>query len=73
MNAAAYWLLAEHLFRRACKTLLRSGTDFEFNTFDNANHFFQAAITGQKNEYAQLDKNFVPGFAQSISSWILQQ
>ena len=55
------------------RALLRSGTDFEFKTFDNANHFFQAAVTGQREEYAQLDKNFVPGFTNTIALWILQR
>ncbi|MEW9799654.1 alpha/beta hydrolase family protein [Alteromonas sp. CYL-A6] len=54
------------------RALLRSGTHFEFETFDNANHFFQAAVTGQRAEYSQLEKSFVPGFAESISSWILR-
>lgn len=55
------------------RALQRSGSQFEFETFDNANHFFQAAVTGQRAEYSQLEKSFVPEFAENISSWILQQ
>lgn len=55
------------------RALLRAGTHFEFKTFDNANHFFQAAVTGQRAEYPQLNKDFVPGFTETIAQWILQK
>ena len=51
--------------------LLKSGTDYHFITFDKANHFFQKATTGSREEYATLDKNFVKGFLDEISNWIV--
>jgi len=51
--------------------LLISGTDYHFTTFDNANHFFQKAKTGSRDEYATLEKKFVDGFLDRISNWII--
>lgn len=51
--------------------LLKSGTDYHFITFDNANHFFQKATTGSRDEYATLEKSFVENFLNEISNWIL--
>lgn len=51
--------------------LLKSGTDYHFVTFENANHFFQKAVTGQRDEYGTLEKKFVTGFLNEISSWII--
>lgn len=51
--------------------LLKSGSNYEFKTFNHANHFFQKAITGQREEYANVDKAFVEGFLEMISDWIL--
>jgi hypothetical protein len=51
--------------------LLKSGTEYQFLTFDNANHFFQQATTGSKDEYAILEKKFVANFLEQISAWIL--
>ena len=50
--------------------LLKSGTDYHFITFDKANHFFQMATTGSRDEYTTLEKKFVDGFLNEISSWI---
>ncbi len=50
---------------------LKSGTDYHFLTFDKANHFFQKATTGSRDEYATLDRKFVDGFLDGISNWIL--
>lgn len=52
--------------------LLKSGTDYHFVTFEKANHFFQKAATGSRNEYATLEKKFVEGFLNEISSWVLE-
>ncbi len=41
--------------------------------FPEANHLFQKAKTGSPSEYASLDKAFVPGFLDTISSWILEK
>lgn len=51
--------------------LLKSGTDYQLITFDKANHFFQKAITGSRDEYATLEKKFVKNFLNEISTWIL--
>jgi pimeloyl-ACP methyl ester carboxylesterase len=51
--------------------LLKSGADYHFITFDKANHFFQKATTGSRDEYLTLEKKFVEGFLNEISSWIL--
>jgi len=51
--------------------LLKSGTDYHFITFDDANHFFQKATSGSREEYATLEKKFVDGFLDEISSWVI--
>lgn len=40
--------------------------------FPKANHLYQEAKIGNPTEYAQLPKEFVPGFLKTISDWILQ-
>ena len=45
-------------------------TDYTVRTFANANHLFQSAKTGSPSEYADLPKEFVPGFLDEISNWI---
>jgi pimeloyl-ACP methyl ester carboxylesterase len=52
--------------------LLKSGTDYHFITFDKANHFFQKATTGQRDEFATLEKEFVDNFLDEISNWIIK-
>jgi hypothetical protein len=47
--------------------------DVTFKIFPEANHLFQKAKTGSPSEYAALDKAFVPGFLDTISSWILEK
>jgi pimeloyl-ACP methyl ester carboxylesterase len=51
--------------------LLKSGTNYHFVTFDDANHFFQKAKTGSREEYPTLEKKFVDNFLNEISDWIL--
>lgn len=51
--------------------LLKPGVDYNFITFEKANHFYQEAITGSRDEYATLEKKFVGGFLDGISNWIL--
>lgn len=51
--------------------LLKSETDYHFITFDNANHFFQEAKTGERDEYSKLEKKFVANFLNEISDWII--
>jgi len=50
--------------------LLKSGTNYHFKVFNDANHFFQKAVTGQRNEYGKLEKRFVDGFLHVISDWL---
>jgi pimeloyl-ACP methyl ester carboxylesterase len=45
--------------------------DVTVQTFPEANHLFQAATTGSPNEYATLEREFVPGFLDTISDTIL--
>jgi len=52
--------------------LLKSGTDYHFVTFENANHFYQKATTGSRNEYSTLEKKFVADFLDEISNWIIE-
>jgi hypothetical protein len=47
--------------------------DVTFKVFPEANHLFQKARTGSPSEYASLAKAFVPGFLETISSWILEK
>ena len=51
--------------------LLVAGVHYRFMTFDDANHFFQQAKTGLREEYETLDKEFVDNFLNEISAWIL--
>jgi pimeloyl-ACP methyl ester carboxylesterase len=52
--------------------LLKSGSNYYFITFDKANHFFQKATIGSREEYTTLEKKFVDGFLNKISSWVLE-
>jgi pimeloyl-ACP methyl ester carboxylesterase len=62
----------DHHKDRMENALLKSGTRFQLLIFENANHFFQKAKTGSINEYVILKKNFVDGFLDAISKWILE-
>ena len=53
--------------------LLKSGTDYHFITFEKANHFFQKATTGHREEYVKIEKKFVDNFLNEISSWVLEK
>lgn len=48
-------------------------TDATTRVFPDANHLFQAAGTGSPNEYMELEPEFLPGFLDTISEWILAQ
>lgn len=52
--------------------LLVSGAPYQFVTFDDANHYFQKAKSGKRDEYGTLDKRFVSGFLETITAWILE-
>lgn len=51
--------------------LLKSGSPYRIKVFEEANHFFQPSKTGLNNEYGTLEKHFVNGFLDEISSFIL--
>ena len=52
--------------------LLKSNTAYHFEMFSEANHYFQKAKTGQREEYATLGKHFVDGFTDIVSNWVLE-
>lgn len=47
--------------------------DVTFKVFPDANHLFQKASSGSPSEYAALKKEFVPGFLETISGWIVKK
>ena len=55
------------------EALQRGGNkNFKTIVFPKANHLYQEAKTGSPSEYSELKKEFVPGFLESISNWILE-
>ena len=44
--------------------------NFKSVLFPKANHLYQEAKIGSPAEYSELKKEFVPGFLETISSWI---
>jgi len=48
-----------------------SGTGYTIKVIETANHLFQKSNTGLASEYPTLDRKFVGGFLEYISSWIL--
>lgn len=54
--------------------LARSGNpDVTMHTFPRANHLFLTATTGSPNEYPTMEKEFVPGFLEMMTEWILER
>lgn len=47
--------------------------DFTVKLMPKANHLFQESVTGSPTEYTTLKKEFVPGFLDAISEWMLQR
>ncbi|HJY63230.1 MAG TPA: alpha/beta hydrolase, partial [Ignavibacteria bacterium] len=47
--------------------------DYKVVIIPKANHLFQEATTGSPSEYATLKKEFIPGFLETVSEWILQR
>ena len=45
--------------------------DYKIVIIPKANHLFQEAVTGSPSEYATLKKEFIPGFLETVSEWIL--
>ena len=61
--------------RKAMEAALKRGKnrDVTSKVFPKANHLFLSAKTGSPREYASAKKKFVPGFLETISSWILRR
>jgi len=47
--------------------------DVTVKLFPKANHLFQEATKGSPSEYATLKKEFIPGFLDFVSAWILKR
>jgi pimeloyl-ACP methyl ester carboxylesterase len=47
--------------------------DYFVRTFPTANHLFQSAETGSPSEYGTLGEEFVPGFLELMTDWILKK
>jgi pimeloyl-ACP methyl ester carboxylesterase len=47
--------------------------DVTIEVISGANHLFQAATTGSPDEYASLPKEFVAGFMELVSGWIVRR
>lgn len=55
------------------EALTKAGNkNFKSIVFPKANHLYQTAKTGNPSEYNELPKEFVQGFLETISDWILQ-
>ncbi len=53
--------------------LAESGNkDYTVTILPPANHLFQEAVTGSPQEYPQLPREFVSGFLNTLSEWILE-
>jgi pimeloyl-ACP methyl ester carboxylesterase len=56
------------------EALIKGGNkDFEVKIFQKANHLFQSANNGSPSEYGNLPKEFIPGFLNFMSAWILER
>jgi len=63
------------LNKPAMKSALDKGgnKDCTFKVFPNADHLFLSAKTGSPSEYSSLKKEFVPGFLDTMTDWILKR
>ncbi len=52
------------------EALQSAGSNYLAVVIPEANHLFQKAENGQVSEYALLEKQFAPGFADVITDWI---
>jgi pimeloyl-ACP methyl ester carboxylesterase len=43
--------------------------DYSIEVLEEANHLFQRAVTGSVSEYAELPREFVPGYLEAIVEW----
>ena len=46
-------------------------TNYEIRILEDANHMFQKAVTGRVAEYSELPKEFIPGYLEAITAWVL--
>lgn len=60
---------------RPLETALKKAGNEDVTTMTllGANHLFQEARTGSPNEYPRLEKKFIGGFLEALSSWILEK
>lgn len=55
------------------KSLTKAGNKkFEIVQFDDLNHLFQTAKTGNPTEYGQIEETFSPNVLEKISDWVLK-
>jgi hypothetical protein len=47
-------------------------SDYTVKVFPKANHLFLAAKSRSPKEYGTLKKEFIPGFLETMSEWILR-
>ncbi len=50
--------------------LYNNDIQYNIKIFNDANHLFQKAITGNIGEYSSLEKEFIDGFEQYIVDWL---
>lgn len=50
---------------------LTGNPDYSVVVIEGANHLFQQAVTGSVDEYAVLDREFIDGFPDTLTNWIL--
>ena len=63
---------AEENRARMEEVLAKAGhTDYTLEILPKANHLFQETETGAFSEYAELPKEFAPGFLELVSGWML--
>lgn len=53
--------------------LLANNADTTIITFPTANHLFQDADTGGREEYGTLEQTFLPDFLPTITDWLLER
>ena len=59
--------------KAAIEKALENNTDATIVVLPKANHLFQEAVIGSITEYAELEKDFVPGFLDLMTEWILER
>ena len=48
-------------------------TNYEIRILEDANHIFQQAATGEVEEYSELPGEFIPGYLEAITAWVLDE